>query len=542
MKKTSKLPSILLFLSLFVSCAQQIDESVKNNATIITVPANGKVNIPPELSYNYCYLIRANSTETSITENQPTPNYSSRSAQINGNENNQISEKVQLNNKYFSVPFHPETDLTPIYAGENYSRSNSRGVDPDTKIYQLGDAQNFYVTNEDNTFNTLHFTLKAVGSNCYIWIDDDSETNFGNSIDINAIKEKCENILPKLHNICGNNYTTVNYSNVIPTSPSTKLHVFIYDIYGDYKGEPLKGGVFGYFHSKDFFNDESYSNQEEIIYMDSYFLSNKDRETDDVNVLQNMAYSTLVHEYQHLLNFINKNLNYPKRSEGYFPWFTEMLSTLSQDLFQSEIGTTDEESSKHRLYDYNYGPQYGFANWRTGNDVYFSYANAYAFGAFLLRNYGGAKLIHEISTNEYVNEDAIINALKKLGYNETFSSLLLKFGQIQINIDGSYDNLKTLNKGNNHDVFNHITYKYTPINLRNYVNYIEGTAYDHYKYGKKITDSRYTINGPAILTNGCYYPSLSETGVYCTYGHVQDLIYNLRYKPSDMDMMLVFAD
>ena len=62
--------------------------------------------------------------------------------------------------------------------------------------------------------------------------------------------------------------------------------------------------------------------------------------------------------------------------------------------------------------------------------MYISYANSYAFGAYLLRNFGGIELIKKICQNDFVDEESITKALKSLGYNFTFSDVLLNFYQI----------------------------------------------------------------------------------------------------------------
>ena len=54
----------------------------------------------------------------------------------------------------------------------------------------------------------------------------------------------------------------------------------------------------------------------------------------------------------------------------------------------------------------------GFTNWREGEDVLASYACAYAFGAYLVRNFGGIELFHQTLINEYVNEESVTQALK----------------------------------------------------------------------------------------------------------------------------------
>jgi hypothetical protein len=48
---------------------------------------------------------------------------------------------------------------------------------------------------------------------------------------------------------------------------------------------------------------------------------------------------------------------------------------------------------------------------RSGSAVYYSYANAYALGAYLVRNFGGAALIQQIMQNDAVDIGSITAAL-----------------------------------------------------------------------------------------------------------------------------------
>jgi hypothetical protein len=109
-----------------------------------------------------------------------------------------------------------------------------------------------------------------------------------------------------------------------------------------------------------------------------------------------------------------------------------MLSLVAEEMLQKTIGIDDKESPKSRLKIFNRYYYKGFTNWQEGNEVYIYYANAYAFGAFLIRNFGGSKLIKEIVNNSYLNQESITQALRKLGYNEDFNSVCEKFAQTVI--------------------------------------------------------------------------------------------------------------
>jgi hypothetical protein len=61
-------------------------------------------------------------------------------------------------------------------------------------------------------------------------------------------------------------------------------------------------------------------------------------------------------------------------------------------------------------------------------DVLYSYAIAYAFGAYLARDFGGAQFFKDIVLNSYTDSRAIDYALSKAETSETFSSVFQKWG------------------------------------------------------------------------------------------------------------------
>jgi hypothetical protein len=124
-----------------------------------------------------------------------------------------------------------------------------------------------------------------------------------------------------------------------------------------------------------------------------------------------------------------------------------MMSMVCEDMMQSYLNISDDDSPKSRFLYFNYNYPYGMTYWFTGDNVLISYANAYAFGAYLARNYGGAELIHEIASNNSVDMDSITAALQAQGYSETCTSVFLKEGQALVYTDSdSAENHPSFNK------------------------------------------------------------------------------------------------
>ena len=141
-----------------------------------------------------------------------------------------------------------------------------------------------------------------------------------------------------------------------------------------------------------------------------------------------MIYSTLAHEFQHMIHFGQKYVNNGRNSST---WSNEMMSMVCEDMIQEYLGISAANSPIMRLL--TFATDYyrsGLTDWfPDDNNVLFSYAGAYAFGAYLARNYGGKDLINQIATNQYVDQEAITQALQAIGKNESFETVFKKYPQ-----------------------------------------------------------------------------------------------------------------
>lgn len=395
----------------------------------------------------------------------------------------------------------------------------------------VGDSHNFWCYDTDlNSTNThqFSFTLKAIGQKCQIWFcnatDSHEEPVIANE-KFTDLAESLDQVLAHEMAIFGSNVIDVYSSQLISAPQGTKLNVLVYDIKGDKNPTQGNAVVGGLFASKDLFlqsglnNGQIKSNECECIHADSYLLKK------DIDNNSKFITSTLLHEFQHLLNFVNKTLKIPQNPYS-ANWYNEMLSMCAEDIFQTQLGLQDNDSPKFRLDTFSAYYYDGFRNWRSdtgnNNDVLKSYANVYAFGAFLMRNFGGVNLIHQIATNEMVDEASISAALIALGYKEDFYSVLHQFGNVIV-FPTDPEKLN-LNKAVTQD-FGGIRYTLTAINLMNYRNLVLEpnlpAYYDYKNRTKKITvgeQEMFALYGPIILMDG-YYPmaNLGSTGSFVIY-------------------------
>ncbi len=498
---------------------------------VVLESKNDGVSFPAAHNGKECFLIYTNeySANTKIgnagiafNENEAEPR------SLNNDYQTTINKKVvKFENGYYRDEIH----FALPYDFINRKSSNNRSVYNEQNTYskyRSADNTKFWAgIGENSDRSTIseeyNFTLKAEGNHCRIWYYDNISYNKTTIFDLSSseaeaafkkLADSIDTLFANETNIFGSNEYTGD-DGEISANNTTKLEVLVYDIFKDATPDTT-GGIFGFFNPYDFlindaikdFNVERQkkglpllpltSNECECIHIDSHFLS-IDAKNDT-----NQVTSTLAHEFQHLLNYCNKLGNYET-------WFTEMLSMTCEEIFQGELSISDDDSPKGRFYFTFDTPYQGFGTWGEGNDVYNSYANAYAFGTYLMRNYGGVQLIHEIATNKYTNESAVTMALRKCGYDEDFYTVLEKFGIIYIFTEGngnvSLNNSKTYNFGG-------VNYNITNINL---------DKYNFYQFDSK-NDMDQKIKY-LYLKDGQY--GLAQNGYYYIWG---PRIYRTNYK------------
>ena len=373
-----------------------------------------------------------------------------------------------------------------------------------------------YVDNDVNisTFAKKDATLRAVGKYCNVWVIDDFYTK-GNASGTKVNTALCETFAGKFDSFYGkvreyfgdesdeiyyyyNNgeFTTEKMSRLSDTgmydATHNKVNIVIYDIGGD-ANSSSGGGVVGYFYAKDYFPNGTdiqkltgkgypqteqilnYSNEGKYFYVDAKYAVND----------TTMVYSTLAHEFQHMVHWNQKTMKQELESGS---GFNEMLSMLCEDLLQSFLGLDDDDSPKARLplFEKCY-PDVGL-EYRDSSSylTLLSYADNYAFGAWLARNFGGAQLVKAMSTNAYVDAKAIEAATgKSMEY-------LLKWYTVSC-IDRNSDRI-----GPGHS-FNKSAGELSAINLWTLASTLKET------YAETKSSGYYKFNGPATFGYNAKY-------------------------------------
>ncbi|MDR2484909.1 MAG: hypothetical protein LBD55_05900 [Treponema sp.] len=332
-------------------------------------------------------------------------------------------------------PFSPPSG-EPARSGLNDGR-----VSPYSALASAGDSRTFWVEEKDGfgSWREINAVLRAASRYSSVWVAAENYDNKSIRIDDNKLTQaQAEKIAETFDLIYEYETPVFGYEyggGVSPQDPGyggvdkdPKIQILIYDINFDYDYSKNLTTL-GYFAAKDMYAqtalDEykmnSKSNQAELFYIDSFEFDRRPM----------LLYSTLIHEFQHMINFNEKFIKNGRITEV---WYNEMLSLLAEDMIGPLIGI-DASQDAHPINNlmpfflgkYNAA---GITEWHT--DDFTSYANVYAFGAYLARNYGGAELIMEIAKNGKANIPSLSGALSKINPGIVFEQAIDRYGEALI--------------------------------------------------------------------------------------------------------------
>ncbi len=473
------LPAVVIAV-LFFGCFFEDNSKKSYNENIVDVSSDGTYSFKAGLQTKDAYLVCYNDSGTSEKSSDDSYSweengYSTLSGSVNSsrvaNAKNEDAEKKSVLNMpkridYIQKPI--DFRLTPA--------SDSRAVTSKSLPDYTGSSAQFYL-DEDYDYKQVTAEKKVEGEYCRVWYYEDSSIDSPSDSIFKELAGWFDKIYPIETALLCSNVPTRSYTNIIDVTKSTKINILVYDLFGDYeKTVKNNGGTFGFFAQQDMFTESFQyygktipTNKCEMFYVDTYFLTEKD--ADGETFLSEMMISTLAHEFQHMLGFVQKVLNYDLKEWMGQTWYTEMLSMLTEEFFVEYLRILESAGPQARLSEYLFGSAYGFSSWNSSDSttVYYNYANAYAFGAYLARNFGGIDLIQRIFRNRYTDENSIVHAVEDSGYGYDFSELLALFSAVQVYTnDSSHISLcksgsKTVGRGN---------LSYPEIDLRNFRSFL----------------------------------------------------------------------
>lgn len=331
-----------------------------------------------------------------------------------------------------------------ISRARSVGRSAASGTGPSYSFNQ-GDTKSFWVQDGAGSWLEVDAVLRSVGAHCYIWVpaayyDASSDANNDNRITAAqavALRDKFEAMYPLVTHLFGyenGGGLAAGAENYGGVDGDPRISVLVYDIGEDYTAVQ-DNGILGFFWGKDYFAQNVIdgspdvfgtgvkTNLSEIFYVDSHF----------TDCAPDFIYSTLIHEYQHMIFFARKKLPSAANPNGLAvdTWFDEMLSMLSEDAIGPKIDIDSNIFPLNSRMPYYLGNYYssGVTDWLGGDGVYASYASAYAFGAFLARNYGGATLIKSLLDCPYANREAVNYAIDGTANSSGFDSVFRRYAE-----------------------------------------------------------------------------------------------------------------
>ncbi|PLS17834.1 hypothetical protein CVD28_09035 [Bacillus sp. M6-12] len=163
------------------------------------------------------------------------------------------------------------------------------------------------------------------------------------------------------------------------------------------------GYIGGYFDGNDLLNGTN-SNNMELFYVDTYPTMGTDKNNLDVS----KAYSTLAHEFQHMVNF---NQNWFQENKGQMDtWLDEGLAMAAEHAYSGV------QNNRISYYNASTSIQNGHSllNWTNRSDVLSNYSLSYLFVQYLKTQAGqGDAIFKEIIDHPENNYKAVESVIKK---------------------------------------------------------------------------------------------------------------------------------
>lgn len=403
-------------------------KDISSGASVIEVPMNASSWEFEAEEGKYVYFVRTNTTSSVIPQVNVqnisfTQGIDSSARNISVNPSGSVSA---------ATGYGRSLDFVKPHLTGSSSRSVSRGViESRTKDWNYGDEREINLEDGKGNFTKKKVRLFAKDRYCYVWCAVSESSNMGFSQFSSVCDVFDEICLPVIFmsgspsdsimgGFDGRTLVPVNMEGFSYTG--NKVNIVIYDI-GD---DGANGEYIGFFSSRDYYPDSEdlktisgktysssdsvfgYSNEGKYLYIDSWFLKNK----------YGTALSTLAHEFHHMIIYGNKVL---KNGKILSVCWNEMLSMMCEDLMNAKIKSIDTsfrfwDSPVQRLPYFN--RMYANAGLEMRNDsqntVVFSYSTLYAFGAWLLRNFGGSSLLSRMARSSSVDETMILEAVNSL--------------------------------------------------------------------------------------------------------------------------------
>ncbi len=272
-------------------------------------------------------------------------------------------------------------------------------------LEKVGDSRLFWVSNlEMDQDYQLNATLLYSGTHSNVWVNNSQITaaqaaQLGKEFD------------GKIHQS-----DVDNFGNESDVDGNGKVNILCYDIQDGFTGSG--GYVAGYFSPQDLYN-VSYSNQSEIFYIDTYPLMGMGG-TKDVSA----AYSTLAHEFQHMINYNQKV--FVQGHDNMDTWMDEGLAMAAEQIYE---GSALQDRIDYYNYDSDIVNGHSLLDWDYYGDTLANYSLSYLFMQYLKDQSGlGSHVFKELINDPHSDYQAVEDIVRKyVSSNLTFGKFMTDF-------------------------------------------------------------------------------------------------------------------
>ncbi|MCF8261304.1 MAG: T9SS type A sorting domain-containing protein [Melioribacteraceae bacterium] len=263
--------------------------------------------------------------------------------------------------------------------------------------FSVGSTKSWFaedLTKNDGTYS-VPSTCRAVGTNCYIFVENSIWNTRVTQANVNAVMEAFDNSTPA--NSQKGIYETVTevFGDAPDVDGDPKIIILILDIVDGYEAGTNSGYTAGYFYGLNQFATSG-SNIAEIYYVDADPL-----DLSTANGL-NTALNTTAHEFQHMVHF-----NYHDGSSGK-PFQTTFINEGCSEVSSVVCGYPLRDQG---LFNNEYN--HYLLDWRSGDAVLNDYARAARYIIYLYDQFG-PRILGNIVQSINIDIPSINDALNKL--------------------------------------------------------------------------------------------------------------------------------
>lgn len=379
--------------------AKKLDAVVTNEKI---VDSQGNVAGSPGIVFGNWLLVSNELTDSTSTQSTGTLNAEMAAMTTTATEG--LSDQAFRVNP--SLPADPGADTLPVNPSSSFDFSTS----------SLNDSRVFSAYNyKTSTYSdSVNARLAYSGTHVNVWVDQSNPKVV--VTDAMAAQMGAE-FDESIYSLIRDNYYTESDVN-----GDGKVAILCYDIQDNYAGSGTSY-TGGYFASNDL-TGTSYSNQMELIYADTWPTMGTDPANPDVSAV----YSTLAHEFQHMVN-ANRNLLEEKSSMD--TWLNEALSLSAEGLYEGA------QTNRIDYYNKSAAVKNGrsLLNWKSGDEVLANYALSYLFAEYLSAQAEAAlgtgspvKIFREIIMDQSGSYTAVENVVRKhIDQQLSFGRLMTNF-------------------------------------------------------------------------------------------------------------------